>query len=128
MAHVILSGVYGNARYGRGMLGAIAPTATSPQPLAKPVAASPVAAMQALAPTSAPPTSPPPEAKEISAGVFLDMTRGDLWFNGTRIAILSAVVSALAVKMVFFGGNKLGALAKGQMARFKGEAAKVEAK
>jgi hypothetical protein len=111
MPHVILSGPYGNRAFGRsGAIPGMGAVATTPQPVAQPVSA------------PAAPVGPPPDAKMIAQGIYLDIGRGDLWFNGARIAIISAVVSALAVKLVLFGGNKVGAAAKAQMARFKGEA------
>lgn len=135
MPHVILSGRYGNGRYGRGRLAGLGATATVPQPLQAPVAAQPAAAtvpmtvpktspvqqMQAMFPTPPAPDAPPADATQLAPGILLDMQGGNLWYNGTRIAILSAVVSALVVKMIMFSGKHAGNLIRNRAGQIVGK-------
>lgn len=124
MPHVILSGRYGDARYGRGMLGAVAPTPTTVQPIAAPVtpltkpSASPVTQMQQMFPPQPAPEAPPADAKVLAPGILLDLRGGNIWYNGARIAIVSAVLSAIVVKMVLFGGSKAGQMIRNGAGRF----------
>lgn len=60
---------------------------------------------------------PPPEAKEITQGLFLDMTRGDIWVGPTKVPILPAVLSAIVVKVIMFGGSAAGGFVAGKFSR-----------
>ncbi len=48
---------------------------------------------------------PPPDAMQITQGFAIDLKRGDMWVGVTKIAIVAAVLSAITVKVIMFGGN-----------------------
>ena len=56
------------------------------------------------APAPAGPVGPPADGMKITDGLVLDLKRGDMWVGVTKIAIVAAVLSAITVKVVMFGG------------------------
>ncbi len=65
----------------------------------------------------------PPGSKVITAGLAIDTSRGDIWFNGSRIPVIPAVISAVVVKGILFGGAMAGQYARGAMAKKFGKPA-----
>jgi hypothetical protein len=47
----------------------------------------------------------------------LDLENGNIWLSGNKIPIIPALLSALVVKVVLFGGGKAASAAKGMFRR-----------
>ncbi len=72
------------------------------------------------APTSMPISDgPPADATKVAEGFVVDMHRGDIWIGPTKVAILPAVFSAIAVKVILFGGSYAGNKARDVLSRRK---------
>jgi hypothetical protein len=67
-----------------------------------------------LAPLTTDPNGPPADATVLSTNppMFFDMTSGNLWYNTTKLAIIPGVITAVAIKVIMFGGGKVATAAK----------------
>ncbi len=117
MPHVILSGPYGDRRFGRGLLGDMQPLPTTPGPQAIPVSAGATSIPIQQMPPMWQPQGPPANAIQVGNGIALDPAGGNIWMGATKIAIIPAIISAIAVKMILFGGKKAGMAARGVFAK-----------
>jgi hypothetical protein len=77
------------------------------------------AAPATVAPLTSDPAGPPADATVISANppVFFDLKSGNIWYNTTKLAIIPGVITAVAIKVIMFGG---GVAAKAAKAKFLG--------
>lgn len=69
------------------------------------------------APLSTDPDGPPADATLIAPNVYFDLKSGNLWYNTTKLAIIPGVITAVAIKVIMFGG---GVAAKAAKAKFLG--------
>jgi len=107
----------GAGRSANAQTGAFHPAMLSQQQLAGLDAAMPATAT-APAPTAAMlPTGAPP------AAFGFDASTGMLTIGGNQIKLVSAVLSAIAVKLVFFSGKQVAKGAKHLAGRFRGQSA-----
>ncbi len=74
-------------------------------------------AAPAVIPTAV--AGPPPNAITITQGLAIDPSRGDIWVGPTKVPILPAVLSAVVVKVIMFGGSAAGGYVAGRFSRKK---------
>ncbi len=55
-----------------------------------------------------PVAGPPADVTKIAEGFAVDLHRGDVWIGVTKVAILPALFSAIAIKIIMFGGSYAG--------------------
>lgn len=60
---------------------------------------------------------PPANAITITQGLAIDASRGDIWVGPTKVPILPAVLSAIVVKVIMFGGAYAGNKARSLVSR-----------
>lgn len=53
-----------------------------------------------------------PPGSQLPGGVRLDLASGIIWIGDSPVKLVPAIVSALAIKLIFFGGNKVAGAAK----------------
>lgn len=64
--------------------------------------------------------TPPASAHALPGGMHLDAASGTLWVGNSPIKLVPAIVSALAIKLIFFGGEKAGAAMRHGVSRLRG--------
>jgi hypothetical protein len=62
------------------------------------------ASLQAAIASAAAPQAPPADAKVLAPGLFLDLHNGNIWYNDMKIPIVGGLISAVAIKLIMFGG------------------------
>jgi hypothetical protein len=72
---------------------------------------------------TADPAAVAPAGTELPGGIRLDMPAGVIWIGNSPVKLIPAIVSAIAVKLIFFGGNQIAKGAKHLASRGKVSAA-----
>lgn len=66
-------------------------------------------------PLTTDPDGPPADATLLAPNIYFDMKSGNLWYNTTKLAIIPGVITAVAIKVIMFGGGKVATAAKAKL-------------
>lgn len=58
------------------------------------------------------PQAPPADAIVVGPNMFIDKHNGTFWYGDMKFAIIPGIITAVAIKIIMFGGAKAGGLFK----------------